>query len=380
MRILLLDMDGVLVEPRSYHQAFKDTVALVGQILGYPDVPLSDQDVAAFEAAGIASEWDSSAICAALLLENLWSVHPALTLPSVPTAPVLPTHHTTPPDLQSFIDSLSQTHLQEMPPLKRAEHLFLSGPDSYTREQRQALQAILRNARQIAGSLTHCIFQELVLGSRVFTETYGLPPTLDTESYLLEYDRATLPEQARAKLVEWLRDVDHRATVFTSRPSRSVGGQFCPPEAELGARGVGLGMLPIVGLGSMLWLGARRGRDPDSLLKPSPVHALAAMRLALGEPLRQVLEAAAMLGLDGQADDGWSILRGAEVYVFEDTAGGLKSARLAKDMLAGIDVPVEVHLFGVTNSVPKRQALETVGAVVLPTLSVALESVPGYRF
>ena len=92
MKILLFDMDGVLLESGGYHHAFQETVNLVGRLLGYQRVKLTPQDIAAFEAAGVFSEWDSSAMCAALLLENLWAEHPALTLPPTPTPPVLPEH------------------------------------------------------------------------------------------------------------------------------------------------------------------------------------------------------------------------------------------------------------------------------------------------
>jgi phosphoglycolate phosphatase-like HAD superfamily hydrolase len=375
MKILLFDMDGVLLEPRGYHQALQETVALVGRLLGYRRVNLTPEDITAFEAAGVASEWDSAAICAALLLENLWTEYPALTLPPTWTWPAHPRHEVAPPNFRPFAHSLTQACLQGLSPLKRAERLLLDNANPRTNEQDRAVKSILRHARQIEGSLTHRIFQELVLGSPVFAETYGLPPSLDTESYLLKYDRPTLSVPGRAKLLQWLQEAHHQAVIFTSRPSRSPAGHLGTPEAEIGAHGAGLEMLPIVGLGGLSWLGAQRGCDSESFLKPSPVHTLAALRLALGDPLEGALEATAALVLDGQADHTWRALHRAQVYAFEDTVSGLKSVRVAKDILEKVGVTVGVHLFGITDRAPKRQALETAGAVVAPTLSVALDHV-----
>lgn len=378
MRILLFDMDGVLLDPHAYHRALMDTVSQVGRILGYGDVRITGPDIAAFEAAGVSSEWDSAAICAALLLENLWQVYPTLILPGEPVKPLLPQQGIAPPDFQAFFCALSQTDPAEVPPLHRAEHLLLSGPTSRTWEQRRTLQGILRSARQIEGSLTHRIFQELVLGSSVFATTYDLPAALNTESYLLQYDLPTLSTRTRLRLIKWLQDSDHRAAIFTSRPSQPVGDPFCTPEAEMGAQSAGLDHLPIVGLGGLFWLSARYGRDPDCFRKPSMVHALAAMRVAVGGGVQEALEAAAVMFLDGQADSGWNDLSGAEIYVFEDTAGGLQSARRAQDTLVKNSVTPELSLYGITDSEPKRQALEAMGATVVPSLSVALDNLPGF--
>jgi len=378
VRILLFDMDGVLLEPHAYHRALTDTVSHVGRVLGYGDVRVTGPEIVAFEAAGVTSEWDSAAICAALLLDNLWREYPALTLPDEPAMPLLPQRGIPPPDFQPFIRSLSRPDLQDTPPLLRAEHLLVSGSNSRIPEQRRTLQNILRSARQIEGSLTHRIFQELVLGSRVFAATYGLPAVLKTESYLLQYDLPTLSTQTRVRLINWLQEADHRAVIFTSRPSHPIGDSFCTPEAEMGAQSVGLDHLPIVGLGGLFWLSARYGRDPDSFRKPSTVHALAAMRAASGGSLGEALEAAAALVIDGKVDNGWIDLNGAEIYVFEDTAGGLQSARGAQDTLAQNGIVVELSLLGITDSELKRQALEAKGATVAPSLSAALDSLPGF--
>ena len=90
--------------------------------------------------------------------------------------------------------------------------------------------------------------------------------------------------------------------------------------------------------------------------------------------MKEALEAAAALILDNQADYVWKALCGAQVYVFEDTVPGLDSIRAAKGILEEIGVPIKLSLFGIADSGPKRQALEAAGAVVIPSLSVALNN------
>ena len=81
MKFLLFDMDDVLLMPGAYHRALQQTVRLVAAALGYGELNLSQGDIQAFEAAGVYSEWDTSAICAALMLENAWTFDPAIQLP-----------------------------------------------------------------------------------------------------------------------------------------------------------------------------------------------------------------------------------------------------------------------------------------------------------
>ena len=80
MKFLLFDMDDVLIKPGAYHRALQETVRLVAAALGYGEFSLSHADIQAFESAGVYSEWDTSAICAALMLVTAWKFDPAIQL------------------------------------------------------------------------------------------------------------------------------------------------------------------------------------------------------------------------------------------------------------------------------------------------------------
>lgn len=372
MKILLFDMDGVLVEPHAYHRALQRTVSLVGQALGLSGLALQPADIAAFEGAGIASEWDSAAISAALTLAHAWTVDPQRRLPGELPANPPSALRLDPPDFQAFAARLGRADLRDLRPLARTARLLLDDGAPFSPEQQRDLQTILNTARQIDGSFTHRLFQEMILGSRVFAKVYGLRPFLECESFLLAYDRPTLSEDERQALLVWLQASGSRMVIFTSRPSHAPGGFFGVPEAEMGARLAGLEEAPMAALGGLSWLSRRLNRDAETFLKPNPVHALVALRLALGGETVESLESAAALALEGCLEASWEAMEGAQVLVYEDTAGGLASVAAAQKLLADKGVRIETHPYGIAGEARKRRALEAYGAEVFPTLAAAL--------
>jgi hypothetical protein len=372
MKILLFDMDGVLLESRGYHLALQETVRRMALSLGFGEATLAPDDIAAFEAGGITCEWDEAAISTALMLENAWQDDPDLRPPGSLAAPAPSRSTPRPvPDFQALALALSESNLFPLLPLERAERLFL---DLYRLSPPQAdlLRELFRTARDPHRSLTHRTFQELVLGSDDFSETYGMPACLATESYLLKYDRPLLSLENSARLKDWIAVSGHAAAVLTSRPSRPPAGVFGTPEAELGAALVGLEGIPIAGWGGLCWLGLQRQADPQTFLKPSAVQALAALRQALGEPQESALSAAAELVATGKADRGWDQFGGAEVSVFEDTSGGINSLRRAREVLDAAGIHLVCTYFGIGQNPLKVRSLRDCGAQVFPSLAEAL--------
>lgn len=374
MEIILLDMDGVLLKPLAYHKALQETVRLVACALGFKNINLTEQDISAFESVGVSSEWDSAAICAAMLLERTWMVDKHRQLPASLTEPPIYFPDSAPPDFHNFALSMGQEDLPELRPLERAERLLIELSNHHDPDQKKVLQAILRDARAADNSLTHRTFQELVLGSQTYEEVYRLPGNLDTPSYLLEYDRPYLDIQTRKILKEWLKESLHEAVIFTSRPSSPLPGTFSTPEAELGAELVELGNLPILGLGGLAWLSERFGVNLQAFLKPSPVHVLAALQLTLGRSLEDALMNAARLVEYGRLDESWQQLQEAQVWVYEDTTGGLKSALASQSILGEFGIKLSVSLFGIADDPAKERTLQETGAETAPDINTALKS------
>jgi len=376
VRILLLDLDGVLVESHAYYRALRDTVEQISRALGFEPYQLTRTQVEQIESAGLTAEWDSSALCTAMFYERLWKVYPSFQLPVEPPFPTPPDHDLPPPDIDTFIQKMAEEPY-DAPPLVEAERRLLE-QFQLDSTHTQWMLKILREARNPDHSLTFRLFQEYILGSQTYTATFSLPAYLDTASYLEQFDRPTLTFAYTRRLNAWLDSPGNHAAIITNRPSLWPGGNQGTPEAEFGARLCGLDRLPILGYGELSWLSARRDAPSQRYRKPSPLHALAAMRAALGEQSTTALISAAALMIDNTWDSAWETLAGVMVYVFEDSPKGMQSASAACDILGDHGVKVHLECYGITQSKPKMRSLKATGARVYTSLQDALEAVDAY--
>jgi hypothetical protein len=196
---------------------------------------------------------------------------------------------------------------------------------------------------------------------------------LACESYLLKHDISNLSPAESTRLKDWMSKPGHSASVITSRPSRPLAGVFSTPEAELGAELIGLKDIPIVGWGGLTWLAKQRETDQQTFVKPSPVHALAGMRVALGDNQQTALMEAAALVEIGEAGPAWRQFDGAQVFMFEDTPGGIKSLQAAQETLDKIRISIRPGFFGIARNPLKKKALLASGAQVYPSFSQALD-------
>ncbi|MFO8035388.1 MAG: hypothetical protein R6U57_01995 [Anaerolineales bacterium] len=366
--ILLFDMDGVLLQPRGYHKALQETVRLAGQALGFEDPRLTQEDIYTFEAAGITSEWDSSALCLAWMLKEAWQHDPTIIPPKDISSPVT-THPAIPAlDWEPLLETLSHISSENETVLQGVSTLLQKDLPLPKQDQ---IARIIHQAHNVQASLTHRTFQELVLGSRIFESRYPFSAQLDCPGTLQRYDQSNLSPQHVDRIKEWL-GTKNKAAIFTNRPSQPPGELFSTPEAELGAEKVGLTELPIVGYGEMIWLAEKWNRPVDDFRKPSPVHTLAALLEAAGVPKRTALQESANLVLKQSVPTSWQNLSGVNVFVFEDTTAGLQSALSAKAVLDASGIDLKMVGIGITDDGGKRAALEEYGARVYPDLAQGL--------
>ena len=155
--ILLLDMDGVLLTPGGYHRAVEDAVAQMGNLLGFNAVHLNQDDIHALEAAGITNEWDTAAICLALLAGQLWTQEPEANVDTDRLLSPIEPHGITPPDFKIFFERMADPARRAVPGLPRAFDLL---------SDRQ--QQFFDEAYVIDG-LSQRLQQEYVLGSQAFS-------------------------------------------------------------------------------------------------------------------------------------------------------------------------------------------------------------------
>ena len=363
--IVLSDMDGVLLRPLGYNTSLQTSVQRIGAALGAPKTRLHPDQIAKFEASNVTNEWDSMAICTALILLHIWKTDGSIRLDGLaPRTEVLSF------DLPAFDPFLSRFHNVGHEPGHTAYHQLIESNPWLDDAQKAQLAEILYHSREIYTSPTLPGYQETVLGSETFELNYKLSPQLEIESFLLKYDLPVLDETHSAAFRNWLAAPDHLAGILTNRPSACPPGYLSSPEAELGAQCVGMQDLPMLGSGMLAWFASTQLHLPDYVfLKPHPVHALGLLQMILGQPAESALMKAYDLTEGNGQNSDWAILDGAKIVIFEDAAKGLTCGIAARETLAKIGIEVELELIGVTTNVDKAAALKPLAVRIIPDLN-----------
>jgi hypothetical protein len=223
---------------------------------------------------------------------------------------------------------------------------------------------ILSQSRNINFSQTMRLFQHYSLGSRTFSQTYDLPAEVETESFLLTHDHSNINDEIRAKL---LQPNIHLAglTARPSAPPREVNTSHFgyAPEAEIALELVELADIPLIAFGKLEYLASQRGLDASALVKPSAVHALAAAVAALTGDEWAGLQSAGDWFQTGRLNAIFRDLpREFELFVVEDTLGGIRSTQAAGKILQQAGFDVTVHALGLTSgSASKIEAFSQAG-------------------
>lgn len=361
-RFFLFDMDGVLLQPFGYHQALQASVRWIGIQLGYKNAALSMDAIAHFESIGITNEWDSLAICTCYLLLNAWKTTPDLRLDNAQSI----SRFIEAPDFMQF---LSKINGAESEPFKRVTEHLLHENGYITPKQTSYLHQVLQQAQNIETSETLPVQQEFVLGSAQFSEIYNLPSQLDTPSYLLTRDKPHLTPANLSRIKQVLNNPNHHAVIFTNRPDTPPYNFPSTPEAEAGRELVGLDELPILGSGTLTAFAHQQTPPLPVYFKPHPLHALSAMLTAFGVSVQDALQQAYALINHNSDESLWGMFHNAEVFIFEDSVGGLKSGMAAQALLKQFNVHINLDLIGVSAHPRKAKALAAVTDQVIQSLN-----------
>lgn len=354
--MILFDMDGVLLIPGGYSEALKSSVARIGLALGMPFTGLTEDHIARFEALSITNEWDTLAICTALILLSVWQSNPKVRLNSL--APIREIYSDQPPDYDGFLDTFS--NVGSLPTCSAYEKIIKEN-SLLDESLRSALKSLLFNARDIYQSPVLKYHQETVLGSESFQVNYQLLPQMGVKSYLLEYDRPALSTPQYHSLQTWMLHDNHKTGIMTNRPSRTPQGYLSSPEAELGAKLVGLSELPLLGSGLLGWFAVMHCQLPDhTFLKPNPVHALALMQMCYAEPANKSLQLAYDLWQGVGEKKDWIKFHNTQITIIEDAVKGFESGLNSRALLAKNDVDIDLKLIGVSINAIKKAALQRV--------------------
>lgn len=342
IRIILLDVDGVLVQPEGYRAALRATVKYFIE----PQIDIQEEMLTELEKRGISSEWDMSPLLLASYWTDILSRQPIYNLPSEVSSAAIEINR------QRKVDVPAHLFIPEFPLVGGqypAETAFDAG--CFASIPYDLRRNLLTETRSVHRSHTMRIFQHFTLGSQQFTETYNMPAEFETESFLLMHDISNINAEIRARLCQ----SDYYLAAFTSRPSRppseiresSLG---YAPEAELALELSGLSNIPLIAFGKLEYLASQYGLDPAILVKPSPVQALAAVLAAWTGEEWTALQAANHWRETGSLNGMFDQLpKTFELIVVEDTMGGIHSVRSAGEILKKAGLDVKVRAIGLTS-------------------------------
>ena len=339
-RVILLDVDGVLVHPGGYRAALRSTVQrLVG------DFKIEEDLLADLEKRGISSEWDMSPLIVAAYWDDVLVRQPMKNLSNDVAIAANQIQ------FQRSVNVPQQLSVPEFGLVTGqypAETAFQAG--YYSRIPEALRKNLLTESRNVHRSVTFRTFQHFTLGSKNYEATYRLPAEFDAESFLLTEDKSNLSVEIRERLK---RSGNHLAA-FTARPSGLPNGadgvsHGYAPEAELALKLVGMEDIPLMAFGKLEYIARQHGLEPAVLVKPSPFQALAATFAAWTGDELSALQATYEWHRSNELNARFGVLPDSfDLIVIEDTMGGIFSTLSAGQILNDAGFKVRIFPIGLT--------------------------------
>ncbi|MFN3491136.1 MAG: hypothetical protein ACK40V_02855 [Anaerolineales bacterium] len=343
-KIILLDIDGVLVQPFGYRAALR---AAVKHFLG-TQIEIEEDVLTDLEKRGISSEWDMTPLIIASYWNAILIQRPNIYLPD---------------DVSAAAQLIKR--IQPKTPIEITIPHFDLLAGQYPSDS--ALQAncfsaipfglrknLLSNTRSVKDSAAMRIFQHFTLGSKHFAETYQLPAEIESESYLLKYDKSNISDEIKERLLK------EKICIFTARPS-GIPSQITEatvgyaPEAELALELAHMQNIPCIAFGKLEYLASQYQIDAARLVKPAAFQALAAAVAAYTGDEWLALQAAHQKNFS-------TLPKSFKLIVVEDTLGGIRSAQSAAETLQSVGFDVNVKAIGLSSGIKaKASAFEKAG-------------------
>jgi hypothetical protein len=345
-KVVLLDIDGVLVRQGGYRAALHATLNHFASLMELPHFDFPEEKISEMEKREISSEWDMVPLLLGAFWNEILSHHPNLNLPAELSSAAVEIGR----NINGFVPkNFFIPEFDLVPGLYPSEAALQSGCFPFIPLDLKT--NLLSQSRNVRFSQTMRLFQHYSLGSKVFSQTYDLPAEVETESFLQTHDSSNINDAVRSKLLQ----ADVHPAALTARPStppREVDTSHFgyAPESELALELVGLSEIPLIGFGKLEYLASQRGLEAGALLKPSPVHALAATAAALTGNEWAGLQSAGEWVQTGKLNGAFEGLpRKFELSVVEDTLGGIRSTQKAGEILNQAGYDVTVRAFGLTS-------------------------------
>ena len=389
MNILLFDVDGVLIEDGGYYAALIKTLDYFNHLMGAGPIVFSSADRNEFQSRGYVNEWDLCPLCAGILLIETLARQPDRSFAPAPFEDFLRQCRGLPvPQLaavaQPYLEQIDQARGK---PVERARDVLLNALAQLAlrEDTRAASEAVLRDMFAQTHDIEHApvtqIFQEFVIGSQLYAESYQLPPRFNEPSVLITEDRTLINPGAKQKLAGWAQADRAQICVYTARPSLPpaddpdhISHVGYSPEAELGMQLLDM-HYPLIATGSVQWLAAKVNVPFESVTKPAPIQALAAIGAAVTREEANSLLAAHSLVSRSQLIGPLAALkpvRSVHVWIVEDGILGMQATHGALEHLQRSRLDIHAHAIGVAAGGPKAGALAPLSEIVLPDVNAAI--------
>ncbi len=380
IKVLLLDIDGVLIQPNGYRAAVKAVLKLIGKWMGLNNIPIDETTLTDLEARGISSEFDMIPLILATLWEKILNQNHT---PNLPSDILEASIHIGRLSTDKVIPRLQVPYFTLQPYQNPAESAWLQGV--FPSIPKELGESLLLHTRDPYRSTTTCLFQQFVLGTDRFRKIYNLEPIVQTDSFLEKYDRPMVNQ----RVIEHLQKLFHKKIVYpcvmTARPSlppmevMNTEEEIYPPESEIALAMVGLKDIPLIGLGKIHYLTRKYKMRTERLLKPSAGHSLAAIIAALERCELHAVQSALEWQLNNNIDGILKIIpKELELHIIEDTLSGIYSAQATIELLKANGYRVSFFPWGLTgNHSDKQRAFEMRSIPCFPNWESLMDKLMG---
>jgi hypothetical protein len=398
--VFLFDVDGVLVDAKGYRLAVVKSLEILcsrSGIANVMEILPNDAEIAYMEACGIHDVWDmTNMIFAAILCQvaiNFQQKDASIQLADATASQSLASIKAAAPqvsrlDYRQFVDKLlklkGSTHPPDLALQLLSQEIEIHVKHNNASKWQTLLNQFLVGTRSVFTSYGTKVFQNVILGSSKFVETYRLASEYNGQSLLLSEDKVLISLES----VKMLRSLSSRVgcgdcfkvAIYTARPSLPPPGEDrfgYSPEAEMAVEAAGMNTFPLVAMGTMQWLALRHAERTEDLTKPNTTQAVNALLAAMtGDSSGDLSEKAYLFDKkNSDNDDLLAVLkdRQTKVFVFEDTISGIKPMIRLAETLKSRGIDIKLIPIGITGERSKGEALAKCCVTVVADVNEAIE-------
>lgn len=346
--IIAVDVDGVLIQPIAYRQAINKTVNYFAEKLGInpEEYTLDDENkdfgrnMSHFEANGIHDPWDVSAIIVSLMRLKKEGV-------DIPCGEALKIYSE---------DPNKTAH----PPEAILNELKTRYEGALSKEAFEEITQYLTDTRDAAKNSITGIFQEYILGGKLFERTYGKKSQTGATESLIETQDRLLINFDGLNILNQIKENGGKVVIYTGRPGLPPSDiakkrhDGYSPEAELAIDKSHIDALGPITMGSMEWLAREIQTSIESLTKPNPTQAVAVIIAALRETAdSKLLMDAYTWTKEGQIPKEIQDIvknkrqKPLEIVVIEDSLSGVIAFVNAKKLFDQVGLKVNITVIGI---------------------------------